>query len=114
MIRDTDQISPAGWRRVRALTGVVAVFGLLALAMPWEVAAHSPDPILGGGLFAQGQDLRFRWRAGAEPAAVIKTAIRAAATQANATRNSRSATFTYDSAGASPIGYGSGATCGVN
>jgi hypothetical protein len=87
---------------------------LLVLAMPWAVAAHSPDPILGGGLFAQGQDLRFRWRAGAEPAAVIKTAIRAAATAANATRNSRSATFTYDTAGANPIGYGPGATCGVN
>jgi hypothetical protein len=92
----------------------LAIAGIVALAAPWAVLAHGPDPILGGGLFAQGQDLRFRWRPGAEPIAVIKTAITSGAAAANATRNSRSATFTYDAAGANPIGYGPGATCGVN
>ena len=33
---------------------------------------------------------------------------------ANATRASKAATYTYDPAGANPIGYGPGATCGVN
>ncbi len=98
----------------RAILLVPGLAGILALALPWAVAAHSPDPILGGGLFAQGQDLRFRWRAGAEPVSVIRTAIKAAASAANSTRNSRSATFTYDTAGSNLIGYGPGATCGVN
>ena len=65
-------------------------------------AAHGPDPMLSGGLFAQNQDLRFRWRAGSEPTAVIKTAIKAAAADANATRGSKAATFTYDAGGAEP------------
>jgi hypothetical protein len=78
------------------------------------VDAHDPDPFLSGGPFAQNQDLRFRWRAGAEPTAVIKAAITAAAADANASRGSKAATFTYDPAGANPIGYGLGATCGVN
>lgn len=76
--------------------------------------AHGPDPALSGGPFGQSQDLRFRWRAGSEPTAAIKTAIQAAATAANATRASKAATYTYDAAGANPIGYGVGATCGVN
>jgi hypothetical protein len=78
------------------------------------VTAHAPDPVLAGGAFGQNQVLPFRWRSGAEPAAVIKTAISAAAAAANASRASKAATFTYDSAGANPIGYGLGATCGVN
>ena len=76
--------------------------------------AHGPDPALSGGAFGQNQDLRFRWRAGSEPAAVIKEAIKAAANDANATRASKAATFNYDTGGPSPIGYGAGATCGVN
>jgi hypothetical protein len=79
-----------------------------------DVTAHGPDPILGGGLFAPSQDLHFRWRAGSEPAAAIKTAIKEAAIDANASRGSKAATFTYDAAGSNPIGYGLGATCGVN
>ena len=101
-------------KRHRKLVASLGIAIVLALVMPWAVLAHGPDPILGGGLFAQGQDLRFRWRAGSEPIAVIRTAITAAASDANTTRNSRSATFTYDAAGPNPIGYGPGATCGVN
>jgi len=77
-------------------------------------SAHGPDPALGGGPFGQYQDLRFRWRAGSEPPTAIKAAIRSAAADVNAGRASRAATFTYDVAGSSPIGYGVGATCGVN
>ncbi len=83
-------------------------------ALGGTVVAHGPDPFFSGGPFAQNQNLRFRWRAGAEPAAVIKSAIAAAAADANASRGSKAATFTYDPAGSNPIGYGPGATCGVN
>jgi len=100
-------------RPVRRLTSLVAALALVPLTVG-GATAHGPDPILGGGLFAQNQDLRFRWRAGSEPTAAIKTAIKAAAADANATRASKAATFAYDAAGSNPIGYGLGATCGVN
>lgn len=88
---------------------------LVALAIPADAAtAHGPDPTLSGGPFGQDQVLRFRWRAGAEPTAAIKTAIKDAAAAVAASRASHAATFTYDAAGPNPIGYGAGATCGVN
>ena len=76
--------------------------------------AHGPDPALSGGPFAQNQVLRFHWRAGSEPPVVIKDAIKAAANDANDTRASKAATFDFDGSGPSLIGYGAGATCGVN
>ncbi len=103
--------------RVRSWPAVVlAVITsvVLSLALVGGATAHAPDPILGGGMFAQNQDLRFRWRAGSEPAAAIRTAIVAAAAAATASRGSKAATLTYDPNGANPIGYGAGATCGVN
>lgn len=92
---------------------VALVLGLTVLA-PVAVRGHAPDPVLSSTLFAQDQRLPFRWRAGSEPPAAIKTAIRGAAAGINASRGSRAATFDYDSGGTSPIGYGAGATCGVN
>ncbi len=87
----------------------------LAVALSLGIAdAHGPDPVLGGGWFGQNQDLRFAWRSGAAPTGAIKSAIKAAAADVNATRASKAATFTYDSNGSNPIGYGPGATCGVN
>ena len=41
-------------------------------------------------------------------------AIKAAANDANDTRASKAATFDFDGSGPSLIGYGAGATCGVN
>src|SRR5262245_8409323 len=70
-----------------------------------QAAAHGPDPTL-SGFFRANQDLRFRWRAGSEPASAIKSAIQSAAADANASRGSKAATFTYDANGANPIGYG--------
>jgi hypothetical protein len=101
----------------RSLGRSFAAFGagLVAVTLTLgSVNAHGPDPVLGGGLFAPNQDLHFRWRAGSEPTTAIKTAIRNAVVAANASRGSKSATFTYDAAGSNPIGYGLGATCGVN
>ena len=92
--------------------GTVAV--AIASLAPGGVVAQSPDPFFAGGPFGQNQDLRFRWRAGSEPSTVIKAAVTAAAADANASRGSKAATFTYDAAGGNPIGYGLGATCGVN
>lgn len=107
----TRRPGPASTRRWVATAAAV----VLALALSvCGATAHGPDPTLSGGPFRQNQDLRFRWRAGSEPTAVIKTAIKAAAADANASRGSRAATFTYDAAGSNPIGYGAGATCGVN
>jgi hypothetical protein len=104
---------PVTSRWVRRLATCAAALAILPFAFG-GAAAHGPDPVLTGGPFGQNQNLRFRWRAGSEPTAAIKTAITAAATAANATRASKAATFTYDAAGSNPIGYGVGATCGVN
>jgi hypothetical protein len=98
-------------RRRRGLAPALVALVLLASAP--TVGAHGPDPVLGGGLFAQDQALEFRWRSGSEPPSIIRTAIRNAASDSNATRASRAPTFVYDAAGPSVIGYGTG-TCGVN
>jgi hypothetical protein len=100
--------------RTRPLATAAAVVLLASSLSAGGAIAHGPDPALSSGAFGQNQDLRYRWRAGSEPAAVIKTAIKAAAADANASRASKAATFTYDANGPSPIGYGAGATCGVN
>ena len=91
------------------LVALTLVAGLAATA-----AGHGPDPVLSGPLFAQNQVLLFDWRSGAAPPAALRTAIRAAAADASATRGSKAATFGYDAAGTNPIGYGVGATCGPN
>jgi hypothetical protein len=78
------------------------------------VQAHGPDPTLSGGAFQQNQDLRFAWRPGAVPTSAIKQAIKAAAADVGASRASKAATFSHDADGPNLIGYGSGATCGVN
>jgi hypothetical protein len=102
-------------QRSRATVPGVAVLiaALVAVGGAAPVAAHAPDPSLSGGLFGQDQVLGFRWRSGSEPPAAIRTAIRDAAADSNATRASQAATFVYDAAGSSLIGYGTG-TCGVN
>jgi hypothetical protein len=90
----------------------IIVIAVLVAAVP-TVRAHAPDPALGGSLFGQNQVLEFRWRSGSVPPPDLRTAIRAAADDSNDTRASRAATFVYDAAGASQIGYGTG-TCGAN
>jgi hypothetical protein len=87
---------------------------LAMLASPAPTAAHSPDPVLSGPLWAQDQNIHYRWRGGEAPPAAMQTAIKAAATAAGATRRSRAATFTADPAGSSWINYGLDVACGVN
>src|SRR6476661_5769330 len=98
--------------RPRAVAFLAGVLSALLTAVP--AAAHGPDPVLGGSLWPQNQRLEFRWRSGAVPPAAIRTAILDAGADVGATRGSKAATYAYDPAGANPIGYGTGATCGVN
>jgi hypothetical protein len=98
----------------RRLAALITTLVLGCSALAGSTAAHSPDPVLAGGSFAQNQALKFSWRSGAVPVAAIQTAIKAAAADVTATRGSRAATFTYAASGGNPIGYGLGATCGVN
>jgi hypothetical protein len=97
---------------LRRVTGVAIVLVMLA-TIPTAALGHAPDPIVGGALWAQDQEVRFSWRAGAMPPAVVRDAIRAAAVDSNESRGSRAATF-VPGGGQSLIGYGPGATCGVN
>lgn len=97
---------------VRRTLVALVLPGLLLAALP--ATAHSPDPALGGPLFTQDQNLRFRWRAGEAPPAAMQTAIKAGAADANRSRLSRAAVFTADPAGASWINYGLNVGCGVN
>ncbi len=105
-------ISPRFRRVLPFLVITTALIGAVVVP-PVVVVAHAPDPEFSGALWAQDQRLTFRWRAGAEPPAVIKTAIVNGAADSNATRASRAATFAYEISGASPVGYGVGATCSV-
>jgi len=100
-------------RRFRLASAIVSL-ALVAAGPPAGTTAHSPDPVLSGSPFAQDQVLEFSWRSGSVPVASIATAIKAAAAHVTATRRSRAATFVYDSGGSNLIGYGTGATCGVN
>jgi hypothetical protein len=101
-----------GRRTARPLP-TIALMVAVAAGATSPIAAHSPDPALGTELFAQDARLEYDWRTGAVPPAAMRTAINAAAGDVAETRASRAATFAYDTAGTSPIGYGSG-TCGVN
>jgi hypothetical protein len=97
----------------RSLAAAVAmVLGLLLAGAVPQAAAHSPDPLLDGGLFAQYQVLRYRW-SGSPPAA-LRTAVNAGAADANATRLSKSPSFAYDAKGTATVYYGSTVPCGVN
>lgn len=91
----------------------------LALALSATAAgvlpalAATPDPFMGSP-FSQNQLLEYRWGSGAVPPTVIKTAINAAADDANASRKSKAPAFDYDTGGTNTISYGVDVPCGVN
>ena len=102
-------------RRAATHAAVVTMLTVVLLAGVATVAqAHSPDPVISSSLWDQDERLEFRFRSGSEPPAAIRTAVRDAADDSNASKASRGAVFAYDSTSANPIGYGAGATCGVN
>jgi hypothetical protein len=100
-------------RRRRALIGIVIALATLS-AGGWRAAAHAPDPVVGGALYGQNQDLAYRWMAGEVPPSKMQTAINLAADDSNDSRRSRAATLRYASGGSSAVEYGTSVFCGVN
>ncbi|MEI7745726.1 MAG: hypothetical protein WCK58_18470 [Chloroflexota bacterium] len=100
-------------RRLAATAGM-ALVALGPLVLPAAVLAHEPDPMLSGGLFAQGQSLPYRWGAGGTPPALMRAAINAAADDSNGSRRSKAPVFGYDAAAGNTIYYGTDVPCGVN
>jgi hypothetical protein len=96
---------------MRLLAGTVGAVIVLLMASA-SVAGHGPDPIF-SGRWNQNQGLQFAWRSGSVPATAYQTAIKAAAADASATRQSQAATFAYSSGASNLFGYGTGATCGT-
>jgi hypothetical protein len=96
----------------RAITALVLsiLFGASGAA---PAAAAMPDPFMGGA-WPQDVELGYRWLTGSVPPAAIKTAINAAADDANGSRRSKAPTFELASGAPNPIGYGVVAPCGVN
>ena len=94
------------------ILAATAIVALVTVAGP--VAAHGPDPILGGGVYNDHEALDFDWQAGAAPPASVKTAILDAADDANDSRRSRAPLFGFDGDATSPIRYGGAVVCGEN
>jgi hypothetical protein len=94
------------------IIGFVGWAALVATAVP--AAAHDPDPILGGGLYAQNLGLEYRWSGAGAPPSAMKSAINEAADDANGSRRSKSPTFHYDSGATNVVYYGTDVPCGVN
>ncbi len=110
----TGRATSSAVRRLAAAgLSAITLFGLVAGA-PGPAGAHSPDPVLAGGLFAQNANLRFKWATGGTPPAAMRTAINDAAADSNASRKSKAPTFTYDTAGSNTVYYGVDVPCGVN
>jgi hypothetical protein len=97
-------------RRARFMSVLATAIIVLLGAIP--AAAHGPTPTLSAGALKQDAVLAFSWRSGAVPPAAHRSAILAAAADIAASRQSRAATFRYESGAPNPIGYGNGATCG--
>jgi hypothetical protein len=102
--------------RLRRIAGFLAPALLaMSIALPAvPAAAHSPDPLLSGGLYPQNQALRFRWAPDAVPPAAARTAFLDAAAGSNATRASKAPTFTFDAGATNDVAYGGAVPCGVN
>lgn len=101
------------FRSAASALSILTVVAAIAVA-PLPAVAHNPDPVLGGGIFAQNADLEYRWGSGGTPPTAIRTAINLAAGDSNASRRSKAATFTYDSGGSYAVYYGVDVPCGVN
>ena len=106
---------PSGVPRRLVLVGVVALALLGVMAgTPGPAGAHSPDPVLAGGLFAQNADLHFKWATGGTPPTAMRTALNDAVADSNASRKSKAPTFTYDTGGSNSVYYGIDVPCGIN
>ncbi len=97
--------------RIRIAGPILAAAAALTIATG-SVAAHGPDPLLGGNRWAQDQVVPYQWRSGQVPPAWMAGAIDAAAADASVTRASRAATFARGAgSAASLIAYGEPTSC---
>jgi hypothetical protein len=98
----------------RSLRAVPVLASLLVLVTAGTVAAHAPDPMMGGDHWAQDQTVGFDWKPGQVPPAWLQEPVRDAAADSNASRASRAAVFVLSDGAASPIAYGEPTPCGPN
>ena len=96
-------------RLLRSITLVIVAVAFGAS----PALALNPDPTLGSP-FHQNQMLDFRWAAGGTPPSAIRSAIKAAAGDVNASRQSKAPTFAYSTSGGDAIYYGTSVPCGIN
>lgn len=95
----------------RARSVALAAALLMTTTLVPGVAAHGPDPIVGGSAWRPNQALAYSWRSSPVPPSWLKTAFATAASDVNASRASKAATFTYGAGGASVVGYGEATGC---
>ncbi len=101
----------AATRHARPLRILLAALLVLSAAAP--VAAHDPDPTFSGGPMRSNTTLYWRWTGGQFTSA-MKSAVKAAAGDANGSRASKAPTFAHASGASSTIYYGTNVPCGVN
>ncbi len=106
------RIQIPGRRASRA--AVLALSLLLPAAAIIPASAATPDPILGGGLYAQNLLLRYAWSSAGNPPSAMQTAINRGVVDANATRLSQSPSFGYLGSAGNLVYYGTNVPCGVN
>jgi hypothetical protein len=94
----------------RRLFPAIAAVTILATAVV-PVAAHAPDPMFGGTLWAQDQVVSYQWKTGQVPPAWATGPIDAAAADANVSRASRAARFLRGTSSTSLIAYGEPTGC---
>jgi hypothetical protein len=112
MRRSSVHRSPSPARRAWFLGALLATgAALLPVA---SATAHDPDPVFSGGPMTPGSVLRYQWASGGVPPSAMKTAIKAAAGDANASRASKAPTFSHVSSSSNAIYYGTSVPCGAN
>ncbi len=96
-----------------------ALLGIsLAVLLASAVGANSPDPLLGGSLFATDQALTYSWLSGKVPDPWMQNGINAGAANSNKltaatnTQGTKIATFAYGSGGTSKISMEQTNSCG--
>ncbi len=106
-----------GPRNLGRAPGLVAGLALAIVASglaSGPASGHGPDPAIAWPLFRADQALTFDWLAGEVPPASMRTAIVAAADDANLSRASRAPTLSLGDGASSSVEYGANVFCGPN
>jgi hypothetical protein len=104
--------SPRPRRLVIAACG--SVVSLMLAGAVASVAAWSPDPILGGPMFAPNQLVTYRWSTTGTPPVAAQNAINAAASDTVRSSASRAPLLAYYPTASSAVYYGVSVPCGIN